>query len=110
MKFVGHDFGFSLLRPALITLLVSILPGFVPPLAALEGIPHYSSRIWQVDEGLPDNVVQAITQTPDGYLWVGTRSGLARFDGVSFTPFEAKPMPELGNASITDLHVDRKGA
>jgi ligand-binding sensor domain-containing protein/signal transduction histidine kinase len=67
---------------------------------------QYSSRRWQIDEGLPHNTVQAIAQTRDGYLWVGTRGGLARFDGVAFTPFD------LGGAghSITALCADRQGA
>jgi ligand-binding sensor domain-containing protein/signal transduction histidine kinase len=51
-------------------------------------LPGFSARIWQIEDGLPHNVVQAITQTQDGYLWVGTRQGLARFDGVSFTPLD----------------------
>jgi signal transduction histidine kinase/ligand-binding sensor domain-containing protein len=44
-------------------------------------------KFWRTPEGLPQNSVQAITQTPDGYLWVGTRGGLARFDGVRFTSY-----------------------
>ena len=69
----------------------------------------YSTRTWQSDEGLPDNVVQAITQTQDGYLWVGTRAGLARFDGMNFTSFDTKNTPELHNSSITALCRDRNG-
>lgn len=49
---------------------------------------NYSTRLWQMEDGLPHNIVQAITQTRDGYLWVGTREGLARFDGVRFQPVE----------------------
>ena len=71
---------------------------------------EYSSRTWQTDEGLPNNVVQAIAQTRDGYLWVGTLEGLARFDGVSFTAFGAPIAPELEKASITALCADRQGA
>src|SRR5882762_3151121 len=40
---------------------------------------------WRVEDGLPDNIVDAITQTPDGYLWLGTQGGLVRFDGVHFS-------------------------
>jgi len=69
----------------------------------------YSTRTWQTDEGLPDNVVQAIAQTQDGYLWVGTRGGLARFDGVNFTSFDARTTPELCDSSITALCRDRNG-
>ncbi len=44
-------------------------------------------RSWGVEAGLPQNTVEAIVQTRDGYLWLGTRDGLARFDGVRFTRF-----------------------
>ncbi len=70
---------------------------------------QYNSRLWQTDEGLPDNRVQAIAQTRDGYLWVGTGHGLARFDGMNFTVFDARNTPELKNPSITALCLDRKG-
>ena len=69
----------------------------------------YSAHTWQTDEGLPDNVVEAITQTQDGYLWMGTRAGLARFDGMSFTCFDAKNTPAIRNSSITALCRDRHG-
>lgn len=110
MKFVGHDSAFGLPRLVLISLLVSFSADFNSAHAAEDGLSPYNSRIWQIDEGLPDNLVQAIAQTPDGYLWVGTRAGLARFDGVSFTPFTATNMPEIKSSSVTALCVDRKGA
>jgi ligand-binding sensor domain-containing protein/signal transduction histidine kinase len=44
----------------------------------------FNARLWQAEDGLPNNIVQAIAQTPDGYLWAGTREGLARFDGEQF--------------------------
>src|ERR1700730_316295 len=46
--------------------------------------PIYVSRVWRTQDGLPENRVRTIAQTPDGYLWLGTSSGLARFDGVRF--------------------------
>ena len=45
------------------------------------------TRVWQTDDGLPNNQVTSIAQGRDGYLWVGTVVGLARFDGFQFTPF-----------------------
>lgn len=69
----------------------------------------YASRTWQSDEGLPDNLVQAISQTPDGYLWVGTRSGLARFDGDQFMVYDSKNTRQLKNSSITALCSDHNG-
>jgi signal transduction histidine kinase/ligand-binding sensor domain-containing protein len=44
----------------------------------------WSARVWQMDDGLPGNSVSGVVQTPDGYLWVATESGLARFDGARF--------------------------
>ena len=64
---------------------------------------EYLPRVWQTDEGLPDNRVQAIAQTPEGYLWVGTHEGLARFDGVEFSTFNGPNRPEIKDASITAL-------
>ena len=43
-------------------------------------------RVWSKQQGLPDNSVTAVLQTRDGYLWVGTSSGLTRFDGMRFVP------------------------
>ena len=68
-----------------------------------------SSRTWQTDEGLPHNQVQALAQTPEGFLWVGTRGGLARFDGVTFTTFNSGNTPELRSSSITSLCADHEG-
>jgi signal transduction histidine kinase/ligand-binding sensor domain-containing protein len=45
---------------------------------------EWLARAWQLDEGLPGNSVTGIAQTPDGYLWVATEGGLARFDGANF--------------------------
>jgi ligand-binding sensor domain-containing protein/signal transduction histidine kinase len=74
------------------------------------GLDHvtseYLSRAWRMDDGLPDNRVQAIGQTPDGYLWVGTRDGLARFDGARFVTYPVKTIFGLTNASISALCVD----
>ena len=51
----------------------------------------YSVKVWQTDEGLPHNSVWALAQASDGYLWVGTQQGLARFDGVRFTVQSMSP-------------------
>jgi ligand-binding sensor domain-containing protein/signal transduction histidine kinase len=69
----------------------------------------YNARIWQSDEGLPNNSVRDIVQTPDGYLWVATGAGLARFDGLSFTVFNSRNTPPLESDDISALCVDREG-
>jgi signal transduction histidine kinase/ligand-binding sensor domain-containing protein len=42
------------------------------------------TRAWQAEEGLPENMVVSVAQTPDHYLWVATHLGLFRFDGIRF--------------------------
>jgi ligand-binding sensor domain-containing protein/signal transduction histidine kinase len=82
----------------------------LPALGATNGIMPYSVRIWQTDDGLPQNSVYAITQTQDEYLWVGTREGLARFDGARFTMLDEKAAPELKHGWITALCAGRDGS
>lgn len=67
---------------------------------------EYSVNVWQTEDGLPQNAVTAIVQTQDGYLWVGTYGGLARFDGVRFTVFDGGNTPELHNSRVTALFED----
>lgn len=69
----------------------------------------YSWQRWSISEGLPSSVVQSITQTRDGYIWLGTQEGLARFDGVRFTVFGKKEAPELTENDIPALHEGRDG-
>src|SRR4051812_12675207 len=46
--------------------------------------PDWLLHTWQSDDGLPNNNVSSVAQTPDGYLWIANPSRLARFDGVRF--------------------------
>ena len=65
--------------------------------------PNFFMRVWQVENGLPQNKVTAVVQTRDGYLWVGTYSGLARFDGMRFTVFDEKNTPGMASSRVTSL-------
>lgn len=47
----------------------------------------FAFRSWQREQGLPQNSVRALAQTRDGYIWIGSDDGVARFDGVRFVPF-----------------------
>jgi signal transduction histidine kinase/ligand-binding sensor domain-containing protein/CheY-like chemotaxis protein/HPt (histidine-containing phosphotransfer) domain-containing protein len=64
-------------------------------------LSHYRFDLWQTEQGLPENTIESIAQTPDGYLWVGTQEGLARFDGVRFLSFSRRTAPGL----LSDLIV-----
>src|SRR5271163_3155927 len=49
---------------------------------------QYRFDTWTAENGLPQNIIRDIEQTSDGYLWLATLNGLARFDGVRFTIFD----------------------
>ena len=64
---------------------------------------------WDITSGLPHNTVRTIAQTPDGYLWLGTENGLARFDGVRFENFGRENTPALQNPNVEFLQTDACG-
>jgi ligand-binding sensor domain-containing protein/signal transduction histidine kinase len=69
----------------------------------------YVVDFWRTEQGLPHNTVNAILQTRDGYLWLGTASGLVRFDGLNFTPVGVETAAGLQDARVTALLEDRHG-
>ena len=69
-------------------------------LAAADSPPvpgRYTVDAWYADDGLPQQLVTASVQTGDGYLWLGTDDGLARFDGVRFSTFDRRNTPEFAD-------------
>jgi ligand-binding sensor domain-containing protein len=71
---------------------------------------RYVAQSWTTAQGLPQNSVKAIVQTRDGYLWLGTFSGLVRFDGVRFAVFDTANTPALTSNRILTLFEDHNGA
>ncbi len=78
-------------------------------LEADKAITQYTQEVWAAERGLPQNSVSSIAQTAEGYLWVGTEEGLARFDGVRFTVFSKENTPELASDMINVLLAGRDG-
>ena len=79
--------------------------------ASLRNLPDgYTRRVWQTQDGLPENMVQAFVQTPDHYLWIGTTGGLVRFDGAKFVVFDRENTPEIHENSIFCLMVANDGS
>ena len=96
-----------LTRLFLLAAVGSSLTGFT--FADSKASSDYLVDTWQAEDGLPQNTVTCITQTRDGYLWLGTFNGLARFDGVRFVVFGAHNTPELKSSRILTLLEDREG-
>jgi ligand-binding sensor domain-containing protein/serine phosphatase RsbU (regulator of sigma subunit) len=70
---------------------------------------QYATRTWTQSDGLPQNTVSSIVQTPEGYLWLATEGGLVRFDGVAMTTFDRRNQPHLLSANVLTLGVDGAG-
>ncbi len=94
-------------------------PVNIPPMtqsAPLRGldpskaITDYLHLVWQTEQGLPQNSAQALCQTRNGYLWIGTAEGLVRFDGVRFVAFDKRNTPAIKNNDIKALVEDRDGS
>jgi ligand-binding sensor domain-containing protein len=66
-------------------------------------ISQYGHTAWRIQDGVFGGAPHAITQTADGYLWVGTESGLLRFDGVRFVPWTPPEGKSLPSSAIYSL-------
>ena len=111
---IGHTTGWARVWEALHALpqAVACLSLFLASglLAATSPVnSDYLITTWQVEDGLPNNSVSAITQTPDGYLWLATFGGLARFDGVRFEVFDSQNTPAIKSGKTVGLFLDRHG-
>jgi ligand-binding sensor domain-containing protein/anti-sigma regulatory factor (Ser/Thr protein kinase) len=99
-----------LLQRAAALLFLLALPHQADALDPARELSQYIHRIWQVQQGLPQASIEAIVQTRDGYLWLGTQTGLVKFDGVRFTTVETPGGVSLTNVWISHLVEDRQGA
>jgi len=73
-------------------------------------VSQYGHTSWRVQDGFLPGEPTAIAQTGDGYIWIGTYSGLLRFDGVKFVRFTVTSGESLRNPLITSLFADRDGS
>ncbi len=71
--------------------------------------PSYFTRVWQVEDGLPQNGVTAFVQPRVGYIWLGTLNGLVGFDGVRFKVFDTGNTPQLQRSRVTALPEHPEG-
>ena len=67
-------------------------------------------QVWRQPQGLPQNAVLAILQTRDGYLWLATKGGLSRFDGVRFTTFDDRDKTQLRESEVWALAEGTDGS
>ena len=89
---------------ALLCLLPVVAPAQDKPLSA------FYRETWTTRQGLPHNQVNAIAQSPDGYLWLGTWEGLVRYNGLEFHVFDRANTPELKDNGIRSVRASEDGA
>ncbi|MGA2569651.1 MAG: two-component regulator propeller domain-containing protein [Terracidiphilus sp.] len=103
-----------MLRPGLVWRMTLILHlGWGAAAVALEPstpLVNFGRQTWAMENGLPQNTVQALAQTKDGFLWLGTEAGLVRFDGVEFQTHDRNSNPTLPGSDIRCLLAARDGA
>ena len=78
-------------------------------LSASKTSAQYQFDQWKTDKGLPQNSVNSILQTKDGYLWLSTFDGLVRFDGVRFTVLNTSNSPGISSNRFLRLYEDSSG-
>lgn len=93
-----------------LVLVCELAAGLPFALGASDSHPEYTRHIWHVQDGLPEETVQALQQTPDGYLWVGTTGGLSRFDGTRFVTYSRNTTPAIPENSVFSLLAARDGS
>jgi signal transduction histidine kinase/ligand-binding sensor domain-containing protein len=72
-------------------------------------ISQYGHTAWRVQDGVFAGAPSAMTQTADGYMWIGTENGVVRFDGVRFTPWKPDGN-ELPSSAILNIFGARDGS
>lgn len=78
--------------------------------AAGKPISAFYRETWTTRQGLPHNQINAIAQTPDGYLWLGTWEGVVRYNGLEFQVFDRGNTPELQDNGVRSLRASADGA
>ena len=73
-------------------------------------LASFGRQSWVMENGLPQNTVQALVQTRDGFVWLGTEAGLVRFDGSAFVVFDRNSNPALPGTDVRCLLEDKEGA
>ncbi|MGA2535707.1 MAG: two-component regulator propeller domain-containing protein [Terracidiphilus sp.] len=81
-----------------------------PALEPSTPLASYGRQAWVMENGLPQNTVQALVQTRDGFIWLGTEVGLVRFDGVAFQVFDSNSTPAIPGNDVRCLLETPDGA
>ena len=95
------------LRLAIVSLLLASPAHALDP---ARSISQYGHMAWTLEEGFFPGAPTDMAQTADGYLWISTRAGVIRFDGVRFVPLTPPPGEELPTSRVLSLKAGRDGS
>jgi ligand-binding sensor domain-containing protein len=98
------------MKPALFVLLLFVALSSAVAESRDVGFQGYTKRLWEAQNGLPDQTIQAFAQTEDGSLWIGTKGGLLRFDGARFIIYNREIAPALLERGVNCLLASRDGS
>lgn len=91
-----------------IVAIASLCGGRGEALDLSKSLSQYVHHSYGIESGLPQISAISLAQTTDGYIWIGTQEGLARFDGVDFVTFSSENTPVFQDDNIVALVADRK--
>lgn len=97
-------------RALLLCTCAALVPHTLSALDPNRSLGQYIVTRWGSRDSFPGGAINAIAQTPDGFLWIGADNGLVRFDGISFRVIDHAKAPSLPPGPVLGLAVDPKGA
>jgi len=97
-----------MLLVVILTILLMGMPTGVFSLDPHKAVTQYTLDRWDDESILPQNFIKTILQTSDGFLWIGTESGLVRSDGTKFTLFDKNNTPAFTNDYISCIYEDNQ--
>ena len=101
--------GISIKKIIFISIAVFLFSPFLFSLDPSVQLDKYLSRMWTTEKGLPQNTITSMVQARNGYIWLGTPTGLVCFDGVRFRTFSRSNTPALSHDRISSLYEDSSG-
>lgn len=94
---------------AVIAALLAVTCTWVDARASDIGLANYYHSVWTIKDGAPAAII-TMAQTRDGWLWLGTPSGLYRFDGIRFAKFASTDGSALLSSNISNLYAPPDGS
>jgi ligand-binding sensor domain-containing protein len=94
---------------ALLCTFATVSPHTLSALDPDRTLDQYIVTRWGSRDSFPGGAINAIAQTPDGFLWIGAEHGLVRFDGVSFRLIDHANSPSMPLGHVLGLVVDDEG-